>query len=99
MVQHGIWRVRSNQELLELQKDPNIVEDTEKKKLEWVGHVVRMDQGRTIKKIFEIKPEGSIRRGRARLRWLEDVEKDLQEVKVKRWREKTVNSEEWVSII
>ena len=40
-----------------------------------------MDQGKTVKKIFESKPEGSSRRGRPRLRWLEDVEKVLWEMK------------------
>jgi len=58
-----------------------------------------MDQGRKVKKKFENKPEGSIRRGRSRLRWLEDVEKDLQEIKIKRWQKKAVDSEEWVSVI
>jgi len=38
------------------------------------GHIVRMDQGRTLHEIFESKPEGS-RRGRPRLRWMEDVER------------------------
>jgi len=37
-----------------------------------------------VSKIFERKPEGS-RRGRPSLRWLEDVEKDLWETKVKIW--------------
>ena len=55
------------------------------KRLEWTGHVVRMDQGRTVKKILESKPEGRRRRERPRMRWLEDVEKDLREMKVKRW--------------
>jgi hypothetical protein len=45
-----------------------------------------MVQGRTVKKISGNKREGSRRRGRTRLRWLEDVEKDLRETKVKRWR-------------
>jgi hypothetical protein len=58
-----------------------------------------MDQGRTVKKMFESKPEGSRRRGRPRLRWLEDVEKDLHEMKVKRWQQKAVNREEWASVI
>jgi len=40
-----------------------------------------MDQGRKIKKIFESKPEGSRRRGRPRLRWLEGEERDLREMK------------------
>ena len=33
------------------------------------------------------------------MRWLEDVEKDLREVKVKRWRQKAVDREEWAFII
>ena len=53
--------------------------------MEWIGHVVRTDQGRTVKKIFESKLEGSRGRGRPRLRWLEVMEKDLRAVKVKRW--------------
>jgi hypothetical protein len=36
---------------------------------------------------------------RPRLRWLEDVEKDLREMKVKRWRQKAVGSDEWASVI
>ena len=47
-----------------------------------------MDQGRAVKKIFESKTEGTEgrrRMGRPRLRWLEDVEKDLQEMRLKRW--------------
>jgi len=43
-----------------------------------------MDQVRRVKKIFESKPERSRRRGRPRLRWLDTVQKDLQEMKVKR---------------
>jgi len=67
--------------------------------LEWTGHVVRLDQGRSVKKIFESNPAGSRRRGRPRLRWLEDTEKDLREMKVKRWRQKAVGREEWASVV
>jgi hypothetical protein len=60
VVEHGIWRV-SDQELRDLYKDLDIVADIKKKRLEWIGHVVGMDQGRIVKKIFESKPEGSRR--------------------------------------
>jgi len=33
------------------------------------------------------------------LRWKEDVQKDLRETKVKRWRQKAVDREEWTSVI
>jgi len=58
--------------------------DIKKKQLEWIGHVVRMNKGRTVKKVFDSKLEEIRRRRRHRLRWLEDVEKDLWEMKVKR---------------
>ena len=58
-----------------------------------------MDQVTRVKKIFESKREGSRRRGRRRLRWLETVQNDLQEMKVKRWRQKALRREEWASII
>jgi len=53
--------------------------DIKNKRLEWIGHVLRMDQGRTVKKMFESKLERR-RRGRPRLRWLEDVEKNLRQM-------------------
>ena len=43
------------------------------------------------------KSDGSRRRGRTRLRWLEDRQKDLREIKVKRWRQKPIDRVEWVS--
>jgi len=41
-----------------------------------------MDHGRAVKKVFKCKPEGRRRMGRSRLRLLQDVEKDLWEMKV-----------------
>jgi len=38
-------------------------------------------------------------RGRPRLRWQEDVEKDLREMKDKRWRQNVVDKEEWGSVL
>jgi hypothetical protein len=80
----GTWRI-SDQELRQLYKDLDTVADIKKKRLEWVGPVVGMDQGRMVKKIFESKLEGRRRKGRPRCRWLEDVGKDIREMKVKRW--------------
>jgi len=42
-----------------------------------------VDHGRAVKKIFESKPEGRRRLERSRFRWLQDVEKDPQEINIK----------------
>jgi hypothetical protein len=82
LVAQGIWRIRTGQELKELYEDLDIVAGIKKKRLEWIGYVVGMGEGRRVKKMFESNPDGS-----RRLRWLEDVEKDLGKMKVKRWRQ------------
>jgi hypothetical protein len=61
--------------------------------MEWLGHVVRMNETRSVKKIFEGKLEGQRGRGRPRLRWMNDVEDDLRELGVndgeqKHWKER-----------
>jgi hypothetical protein len=78
-------------------KHLDIVADIKKKRLEWTGHVVRMDHGSVVK-IFESKPEGR-RMGRPRQKRLEYVEKDQREMKVKIWRQKAVDTEEMASVI
>ena len=68
------------------------------RRLEWLGHVVRMNETRSVKKIFEGKLEGRRGRGRPRLRWINDAEDYLRKLGVKRWRTKALEREEWVSI-
>jgi hypothetical protein len=65
----GIWRIRTNQKLRELYKDLYIVADIKKKRLEWLGHLVRMHHGKRVQKISESKLEGRRRMGRPRFRW------------------------------
>ena len=45
-VQHGIWKLRTNQELRQLYKDLDIVADIKQQKMEWIGLVVRRGQSR-----------------------------------------------------
>ena len=69
------------------------------RRLECLEHVIRMNETRSVKKIFEGKLEGRRCRGRPRLRWIDDVEDDLRKLSVKRWRAKALDREEWASII
>jgi hypothetical protein len=39
------------------------------------------------------------RKGRPRMRWLEEVENDLKRMKVKGWKEKMKNREQWRLVV
>jgi hypothetical protein len=65
----------------------------------WVQYIVRMNEARIVKKIFEEKLEGRRGRGRPRLGWINDVEKDLRMLGVKRWRRKALEKEEWAFVV
>jgi hypothetical protein len=95
----GQWRIKTNAELMTKYKAPDIMNVIQIRRLEWLGHVVRMNETRSVKKSFEGKLEGRRDRGRPRLRWINDVEYDLREVGVKRQRTKALKREEWASII
>ena len=80
-------------------KSQDIVTVIKIRRLEWIGHVIRMNETRSVKKISEGKLEGRRGRGQPRLRWTDDVEDDLRKLGVKRWRAKALDREEWASII
>jgi hypothetical protein len=52
-----------NDELQALCRKPNIVK-TVKVRQEWAGHLVRMSDDRTVKKVFLGKPDGRRKVGR-----------------------------------
>jgi hypothetical protein len=57
--ENGLWRKRYNHELYELFNEPEIVKYIEINRLCWAGHVIHMDNNRTVKKVFDnTKPIG-----------------------------------------
>jgi hypothetical protein len=58
VVQQGICRTETNQELREPHKELDLVADVKNKRLEWKGHLARMHLGRVVKKISESKQGG-----------------------------------------
>jgi hypothetical protein len=57
-----------------------------------------MEEDRMPIKIFTQEMEGSRRRGRPRKGWREEVERDLQVLGVRRWRELVIDGEKWRGI-
>jgi hypothetical protein len=48
----GYWLPRWNNELCNLYKGSNIVEDIRIRRLEWAGHIIRMEEERIPKKVL-----------------------------------------------
>ena len=97
--ENGQWRIITNDELRTKYKSQDIVTVIKIRRLQWLGHVSRMNETRCVNKIFEGKLEGIRGRGQPRLRWINNVEDDLQKFSVKCWRTKALNREEWAPII
>ena len=95
----GLWRSRTNEEVYSLYGEPSLVTEIKRARIRWLGHVERMPSERAARKSANEKPEGRRLRGRPRKRWLEDVEEDLRELGVRRWRQKAADRDEWKRIV
>jgi len=96
---NGEWKSRTNRELEEMSKGENIVKWIKGQRVSWLGHLERMEEDRMAKKIFTQELEGMRRRGRPRKRWEEEVERDLQVLGVRRWRELVAGRKKWKDIV
>jgi hypothetical protein len=93
------WRIRTNDELQVMYRKPSIVKTINVRSLEWAGHLVRMSDDRTVKKVFLGKPDRRRKAGRPKLRWSDCIENDLKSMGVKRWREKAEDRSVWAVIV
>ena len=97
--ENGEWKSRTNRELEEMSKGENIVKWIKGQKIRWVSHLERMGEDRMPKKISTQELEGTRRRGRPRKRWKEEVERDLEVLGVRRWRELVAHRRKWKDIV
>jgi hypothetical protein len=58
-----------------------------------------MENNAMTKRIIKEKLYSQRRKGRPGMRWPDDVESDLKEMKLKRWKEKMRNREQWILVV
>jgi hypothetical protein len=93
--EQGLWRIRTNLELQNVYRSPDFVTEIKVRRLEWLGHIIRMDGVCMAKKVFVSKPEGRRDIERPKLRWLDDVEDDdIKALAIRRWRIKAQDRNE-----
>lgn len=89
---------RSNKEIYEIYKEPTIDKIIKARRLQWLGHIERMEEGRIPKTIAYRRPTYKKKRGRPRKRWYEAVKADLEEKNIREWKIKSKNRKEWKNI-
>jgi len=82
-----------------MSKGENIVKWIKVQRRSWLSHLERMEEDRMPQKIFTQEMEGTTRRGRPRKRRKEEVERDLQVLGVRRWRELVADRKKWKDIV
>jgi hypothetical protein len=87
-----------NHGLNELIENADTVRFIKSRRIAWLGHVMRMDEKRTLKRVLEWKPIGRRITGRPRKRWIEDGEDDIQRMGIRGWRKLCKERTEWKRI-
>ena len=82
-----------------MNKGENIIKWIKGQRISWLGHLERMEEERMPKTIFTEELEGTRRRGRPRKGWREEVERDVQVLGVRRWRELEIDRDNWRGIV
>ena len=75
-MKNGVSKIKMNKEIYNKFKSPYIVTVIKMCKLEWLGHVVRMDGERMVQKLLEGEPEGGSEGERPRLGWMGVAERE-----------------------
>jgi hypothetical protein len=97
--ENQIWRIKTNEELDKLTKHKNIVNHIKAQRLRWFGHVQRMPDTRTVKKIFKLNSLTKRSQGRPKYRWEDKVKEDICQMKVKNWTSCVQDRGKWKDVV
>ena len=97
--EHGEWRIRNNREINEILQNEDIVRFIKAQRIRWIGHIERMEDSRTAKRMYKARMERRRRPGRPRNRWTDEVEKDLRTMNIRPWRTQAQDRDQWRSVV
>jgi hypothetical protein len=93
------WRIRNNEELNRSISGEDIMKFIKAQRIRRLGRLKRMEVEAMPRKMTEGRLFIGRRKGRPRLRWMDDDVADLKVMKVKQWMEKTKDREQWRLVV
>jgi hypothetical protein len=97
--ENGIWRIKNNQELDKIIKHKNIINFIRAQRLGWLGHIEMIQETRMVKAIHSWKPISRRPIGRPKIRWEDGVRKDIQKLKVPKWKILVQDRRRWKELV
>jgi hypothetical protein len=88
-----------NDELDKLIKHQNIINNIKALRLRWFGHVQRMPDFRTVKKIFNWTPLTTRTKGRPKQRWEDNIIQDIRHLNIKNWTACVQDRVKWKNVV
>jgi hypothetical protein len=92
------WRIRNNEEIDNIISKKDRVRFVKARRISWIDHVERMEDSRMPKRVMREQIYTRKKRGRPKVRWLDDVQEDLREMGIEGWRRKAQDRDQWRQI-
>jgi hypothetical protein len=73
----------------------DIVRYVKARRISWIGHVERMEDSRVPKRVMRENIYTRRKRGRPKVRWLDDVQEKLRQMEIEGWRRKAQDRDQW----
>ena len=83
----------------EIIKHKNIINFGRAQRLGWYGHIERMQETRIANAIHSWKPISKRPTGRPKIRWEDDVKKDIQRLKEPNWKNFVQDRRRWKEVV
>jgi hypothetical protein len=93
------WRCRCNKDLYDLFKEPRLSVTIRIGRLQWAGHVTRMEENSVPRRLMYVQPEGPRKVGRPRARLRDDVGKDARLLGIRSWWATAMSREDWRKLL
>ena len=89
---------RTNEEIFESYQKPQIYSIIKARRLKRLGHMERVTEERTVRRIAWKTPGYKKKRGRLRKRWREVVLQNMEDKEIANWRRKAMDGGGWKRI-